>query len=729
MKTPSITNDEKNIKRVVLLSSTVIIFIVSIMIAYLLINSEIENFNNHLKSFKSTLIEREKFSIRTTMKNLVNDIHYEEISRKEEIKQRVKEQALSMTNLTQSFYLQNKNQNTNAIINVAKKLIQSTTTSKDEIHYFIFNTNGLLLLNTNNKNSENKNFIDFEDINGKKFINEIINMKEEKQNFVDYFWYIPKNSITAKKITYSRELKELGIIIGSGTFLDKQSNELTTKVTKKIESQNFNKEEFIFIYKINSLSDITNENELIIQKLIEVKKDEVKAMKKLLINTDYKGNDYLFYYNNQRLIYGTYLKDYRYFIAIGVKLSNIYNIVDKERNISLENMYNNITRLVLIITIMTIIFFIFSLLFTKKIETIFKEYKENVILNEDKYHMLFNHSNDAFIISHLDINNHIKITSYNKTASKVTQYDDEELIDKNFFNLFINLNSNKILKEKSFLDTVKLRTKNNLIKTIELSIIIYEVNKQNIIFASLRDITERTLLKKEKEKQEKILIQKSKMASMGEMIGNIAHQWRQPLSQLSGLFIDIESAYDYKELNKKYLQNRVEEATDLLEYMSKTIDDFRNFFNPNSIKEEFIIKHSVENAIKIVKSTFDFHNIELIINIDESLKIEGFKNEYSQAVMNIISNAKDVFIDKKIQNPQIKIYIRKTEKIALCIEDNAGGIDEDIIDKIFDPYFTTKYEYGTGIGLYMTKMIIEDKMNGSIFVKNSTDGAIFFIEV
>ena len=343
--------------------------------------------------------------------------------------------------------------------------------------------------------------------------------------------------------------------------------------------------------------------------------------------------------------------------------------------------------------------------------------------------MLFNHSNDAFIISKLDLNNQIKITSYNKTASKVTQYDNEELLDKDFFNLFINLSINKILEEKSFLDTVKLRTKNNLIKTIELSIIIYEVNKQNIVFASLRDITERTLLKKEKEKQEKILIQKSKMASMGEMIGNIAHQWRQPLSQLSGLFIDIESAYDYKELNKKYLQNRVEEANDLLEYMSKTIDDFRNFFNPNSIKEEFFIKTSVENAIKIVKSTLDFHHIELLVDIDESLKIIGFKNEYSQAVMNIISNAKDVLIDKKIQNPQIKIYIEKIDKIILCIEDNAGGINENIIDKIFDPYFTTKYEYGTGIGLYMTKLIIEDKMNGTISAQNVSDGAKFFIEI
>ena len=722
-------NQEKGIKKTTLLSSTIIILIVATITGYNLIKTEYDNFKNHINSFKETLIEREKFYIKSSVENLKNDINFEELSIIDNKKHRVKNQSIVAYNLAFSLYEKTKNLSKEEQILLIKNSIKQLAQKKNDINYFILDTKGSLLLNSENEIDENQNFYDFEDINGKKFINEIIDTKEEKQNFVDYFWYIPKNSITAKKITYSRHLKELGIIIGSGVFLDKQSNELTSKLIKKIENQNFNKEEFIFIYKIKSLNNITNENELIIQKSIETKKDEIEAMKKLLINTNYKGNDYLFYYNNQRLIYRTYLKDYRYFITIGVNLNNIYDIVDKERNISLENMYNNITRLIIIITIMTIIFFIFSLLFTKRIETIFKEYKENVILNEDKYHMLFNHSNDAFIISKLDLNNQIKITSYNKTASKVTQYDNEELLDKDFFNLFINLNTNKILEEKSFLDTVKLRTKNNLIKTIELSIIIYETNKQNIVFASLRDITERTLLKKEKEKQEKILIQKSKMASMGEMIGNIAHQWRQPLSQLSGLFIDIESAYDYKELNKKYLQNRVEEANDLLEYMSKTIDDFRNFFNPNSIKEEFFIKNSVENAIKIVKSTLDFHHIELLVDIDESLKIVGFKNEYSQAVMNIISNAKDVLIDKKIQNPQIKIYIEKIDKIILCIEDNAGGINENIIDKIFDPYFTTKYEYGTGIGLYMTKLIIEDKMNGTITAQNVSNGAKFFIEI
>ncbi|QKF65809.1 Cache sensor-containing two-component system histidine kinase [Arcobacter venerupis] len=722
-------NQENGIKKTTLLSSTIIILFVATITGYNLIKTEYDNFKNHINSFKNTLIEREKFYIKSSVDNLKNDIDFEELSIINNKKHNIKTQSILAYNLAKSIYEKTTKLDKQEQINFIKTAIKQISQKANDINYFILDTQGNLILNSENELDENQNYYNFEDMNSKKFVQEMINANTNTQNFIDYFWYIPNNSLTAKKITYSKHLKELNLIIGSGTFLEKQNSELTSKLKIKIENQNFNNEEFIFIYKINSLNDIINKSELVTKKLINPKKEEVEAMKKLLINTNYKGNDYLFYNNNQQLIYGTYLKEYRYFIAIGVNLTNIYDIVEKERSISLENMYKNIIRLVIIITIMTSIFFIFSLLFTKRIETIFQEYKENVILNEDKYHMLFNHSNDAFIISELDNNDYTRITSYNKTASKVTFYDEKELIDKEFFDLFINLDTKKILTEKSFFDTVKLKTKYDDIKTIELSIIIYEANKQTIIFASIRDITERTLLKENKEKQEKILIQKSKMASMGEMIGNIAHQWRQPLSQLSGLFFDIESAYDYKELNKKYLQNRVEEANDLLEYMSKTIDDFRNFFNPNSKKEKFFIKDSVDNAIKIVKSTLDFYHIELLVDIDEFYEINGYKNEYSQAVMNIISNAKDILIEKNIQNPQIKIYLEKNKKATLCIEDNAGGINDEIIDKIFDPYFTTKYEYGTGIGLYMTKLIIEEKMNGSISAKNTKDGAKFLIEI
>ncbi|RZV19512.1 cache domain-containing protein [Aliarcobacter butzleri] len=719
-------NQENGIKKITLLSSTIIILFVATITGYNLIKTEYDNFKNHINSFKETLIEREKFYIKSSVDNLKNDIDFEELSIINNKKHNIKTQSILAYNLAKSIYEKTTKLSKEEQINFIKTAIKQIAQKSNDINYFILDTNGNLILNSDNEIDENRNFYNFQDINGKKFVQEMINTDSNKQNFIEYFWYIPNQSLTANKITYSRHLKELDLIIGSGTFLEKQNSELISKLITKIENQNVNNEEFIFIYKINSLNDIKNKSELISKKLIEPKKEDLEAMEKLLINTNYKGNDYLFYNNNQQLIYGTYLKEHRYFIAIGVNLVNIYDIVEKERNISLENMYKNINRLVIIITVMTIIFFIFSLLFTKRIETIFQEYKENVILNEDKYRMLFNHSNDAFIISELDSNEYTRITSYNKTASKVTFYDEKELIDKSFFDLFINLDTKKILEEKSFLDTVKLKTKNEDIKTIELSIIIYEANKHTIVFASLRDITERTLLKENKEKQEKILIQKSKMASMGEMIGNIAHQWRQPLSQLSGLFFDIKSAYDYKELDTKYLQNRVEEANDLLEYMSKTIDDFRNFFSPNSQKEEFFINQAVQNALKIAQSTLNFYQIKISVQVDESLKISGYQNEYSQAVMNIISNAKDIFIEKNISDPQIKIYL---EKNVLCIEDNAGGIDEEIINKIFDPYFTTKYEYGTGIGLYMTKMIIEEKMGGSINVKNTRTGAKFFVEV
>ena len=201
------------------------------------------------------------------------------------------------------------------------------------------------------------------------------------------------------------------------------------------------------------------------------------------------------------------------------------------------------------------------------------------------------------------------------------------------------------------------------------------------------------------------------------------------ISSLRPIF-DIESAYDFGELNKDYLSKRIDEANDLLEYMSKTIDDFRNFFNPNSKKEEFLINTAILNALNIVKSTLQYHTIDIELDCNVEYKINGYKNEYSQAIVNIVSNAKDILIDRKIANPKIKIYIKESDnKPSLCIEDNAGGIDASIIKNIFDPYFTTKRDYGTGIGLYMTKLIIEEKMNGVISVKNSKNGALFSIEV
>jgi len=713
---------EDSIKRTTLLSSTIIIFIVATIIGIVLIKTEYSNFKNHIKTFRDTLVEREMYSLKTSVENLKNDIEFEKISILNSKKQRIKNQSIIAYNLAFNLFENSKNHSKEELINLIKTSIKQIAQKQNDIHYFILDTNGNLLLNTENPRDEGVNFLDFEDINGVRFTNEMINANKNQQNYIEYFWYKPN-----KRITYSRHLKELGIIIGSASFLESRNEELKDKLLKKIVLQNISEEKYLFIYKINSLNNITTQSNLLIEKNLQTTINELKAVKQLLINSNYKGNDYILYEYNNKLLYGTFLNRLRYFIGYGTNLSHIDEIVAKEKEISLENMYSKIMKLVFIISIMTVVFFVFSLVFTRKIEKLFNEHRRRVKQNEEKYALLFNHSNDGYIISEFNDEGFASILSLNNTALNMTAYEQREILYQDFFRLFDNLDFQETLNSKELFRTVKLRTKNNLIKTVEINAIVYSYEKKNLLFASLRDVTERVLLKEEKAKQQNMLIQKSKMAAMGEMIGNIAHQWRQPLSQVSGLFFDIESAYDFKELDKKYLSQRVDEANDLLEYMSKTIDDFRNFFNPNSSKEDFLIDEAVQSALKIVSSTLKHHNIKIDIQRNLNHSIHGYKNEYAQVIVNILSNAKDILIDRKVENPQVRVYLKDTN--TLCIEDNAGGVDSEIIDKIFDPYFTTKYDYGTGIGLYMTKLIIEEKMNGTIDVNNSENGAVFSIKV
>ncbi len=235
----------------------------------------------------------------------------------------------------------------------------------------------------------------------------------------------------------------------------------------------------------------------------------------------------------------------------------------------------------------------------------------------------------------------------------------------------------------------------------------------------------------EKEKNEQMLIQQSKLAMMGEMIGNIAHQWRQPLMQLSAIIMYLDAYNDKGKLTKERFQKKIGESVGIIDYMSKTIEDFRNYYKPEKQKELFYIKESIEGALFIIDSSLKNSFITVQTNYsDETLKILSFKNEFSQAILNILSNAKDILIQRKIKNPQINIEVySEDDVISINIEDNAEGIEPSIIDKIFDPYFTTKHKsQGTGIGLYMSKMIVNN-INGEIKVINTPRGAKFTILV
>jgi nitrogen fixation/metabolism regulation signal transduction histidine kinase len=229
--------------------------------------------------------------------------------------------------------------------------------------------------------------------------------------------------------------------------------------------------------------------------------------------------------------------------------------------------------------------------------------------------------------------------------------------------------------------------------------------------------------------QEQLLIQQSRFAAMGEMIGNIAHQWRQPLNALSLLLQNIQNAYEMDILDEAYIQRSVQKGTLLTNNMSKTIDDFRDFFKPNKQVEIFSISEAIDTTFEIIGASFSNHMVGFEKVLDKDYCIEGFSSEFSQVLLNILNNAKDVLIDKKIKDKKIIIKVFADNKnVKINIEDNAGGIPEDILQKVFDPYFTTKEEgKGTGIGLYMSKTIIEHNMHGKLSASNSENGAVFTI--
>lgn len=234
---------------------------------------------------------------------------------------------------------------------------------------------------------------------------------------------------------------------------------------------------------------------------------------------------------------------------------------------------------------------------------------------------------------------------------------------------------------------------------------------------------------RDNNEKEQLLVHQSKLASMGEMINNIAHQWRQPLTHLSFINMDLQMAKECEELNKQYLDQKINESHEQIEFMSQTIDNFKDFYQPVKEKETFLISEATQKAINIIKPSLNNLHIELQFCIKEDTSIKAYENEYSQIVLNLLTNAKDVLSQRKIKNPNIKITLEKyNKKSLLIVQDNAQGIEEHIIHKIFDPYFTTKHK-SSGIGLYMSKVIVESHLQGAISAYNTTLGACFKVEV
>ncbi len=253
---------------------------------------------------------------------------------------------------------------------------------------------------------------------------------------------------------------------------------------------------------------------------------------------------------------------------------------------------------------------------------------------------------------------------------------------------------------------------------------------------------------------ERILVHQSRLAAMGEMIGAIAHQWRQPLNAVNAIIQDLKDAYEYGVLDRNYLDRSVKNAMQQIQFMSKTIDDFRNFFRPDKTKKSFDVKQAAGEVLTMVSSQLATHGISYRITCHVhnrtfedfsspaipcgAMMMLGYENEMMQVFLNLINNAKDAILECRehgLMGPGVKGLITVEfnslgERIVISVTDNGGGIPAGNLDRIFEPYFSTKEQgHGTGIGLYMSKMIIENNMGGLLTARNVDGGAEFRIEV
>uniref|UniRef100_C6E9J9 histidine kinase n=1 Tax=Geobacter sp. (strain M21) TaxID=443144 RepID=C6E9J9_GEOSM len=246
-----------------------------------------------------------------------------------------------------------------------------------------------------------------------------------------------------------------------------------------------------------------------------------------------------------------------------------------------------------------------------------------------------------------------------------------------------------------------------------------------------RETAERVKTAEQLRQRDQMLIQQSRLAAMGEMINNIAHQWRQPLNLLGLLAQELPITYVTEEFSQQYLESRVRKMMEAIGHMSATIDNFRNFFCPEKDKVEFSIFDVVDQTLSLMGLTLN--QVQVRIEVVERINpvITGYPNQYAQVLLNILNNARDAFAERNVPSPKVEIRIAAEEgRSVVTVSDNAGGIPPEVIDKVFDPYFTTKDpDKGTGIGLYMSKMIIEKNMGGSLTACNTEEGARFRIEV
>lgn len=368
------------------------------------------------------------------------------------------------------------------------------------------------------------------------------------------------------------------------------------------------------------------------------------------------------------------------------------------------------------------------------------QYYLNAMNNEIFLHKILNSAHCGVLV----LNEQLDISTANRYVHSLFGYSKEELLHQPVSLLceddlllkklkkISHPHDNKDTSEKTIF--TMMTKKKECLSIDVLMDVCYDSNHNLFYIITFRDISKELSLKEQQRAQEAMLIQQNKLVSMGETINHIAHQWRQPLNTLNLMLGNMKDLYDFGELTPEVMESFIANAKQKIAFMSTTIDDFRSFFKPETHKELFCAIEAVNEIIDIIREELCHHGITITNDCDysnfqnlECEKLYTYKNGFKQVILNLINNAKDAIISSGIENGHIDIYTVKDEGIKkIYVQDNGGGIAETALTHLFEPYFTTKGpQVGTGLGLYMSKMIAERHLGGTLDAKNFEHGAQF----